>query len=60
MTADTQTPEDLRALVLAEQAKSLSHREFAHRMKGFGFQIEQTARGLAVKNFSGSETVLTL
>ncbi|WP_226622537.1 hypothetical protein [Alloyangia pacifica] len=44
----TESLDDVRAFLLAERGKSLSETEWRFRMKGYGYQLRRTARGMEV------------
>ncbi|WP_213545375.1 hypothetical protein [Vannielia litorea] len=52
--------EDVRNLVLREKQQSVSHREWKHRLVGYGYRLEETDGGYVVSAMRGGEALLTL
>ncbi|MCG7494140.1 hypothetical protein [Thalassobius sp. Cn5-15] len=47
-------------LLREERRKSLSLREFKHRLMGYGYKIRQTARGAVVESVSSQKEICKL
>lgn len=54
------TPEAVLDFVLQEREKSLSPREWRHRLAGYGYGIADTAKGQVVKSLISRKTVCAL
>ncbi|MBT0957477.1 hypothetical protein IV417_08765 [Alphaproteobacteria bacterium KMM 3653] len=52
--------EDIRNLVERERAQALSHREWAHRLKGYGYSVAKTDVGVVVSSLPRGEVIMTL
>ena len=46
------SPNQVIEMMKSERSKSLSHREWKHRMAGYGFAIRATKRGQVVESLA--------
>lgn len=51
-SANTNAPLGVIEMMREERKRSLSHREWMHRMAGYGYGIKSTARGQVVESLS--------
>ena len=51
-SANTNAPLQVIEMMREARRKSLSHREWKHRMAGYGFAIKETSRGQVVESLS--------
>jgi len=52
--------EEIRSLVIRERQQALSNREWKHRLKGYGYSVDETAGGFVIKTLPHGVEVLTL
>ncbi|NRB04974.1 MAG: hypothetical protein HRU30_17120 [Rhodobacteraceae bacterium] len=51
-SANTNAPLRVIEMMREERRKSLSHREWTHRLEGYGYAIKSTSRGQVVESLS--------
>lgn len=51
-SANTNAPLQVIEMMWEERKKSLSHREWKHRMAGYGYAIKDTSRGQVVESLN--------
>lgn len=56
----TENVDDVRAFLLAERGKALSDAEWRFRMKGYGYQLRRTERGMEVSRLPQNHLLGTL
>jgi hypothetical protein len=60
MTTDPTVVAQVRALVANERQKSLSPREWKHRLAGYGYLIQDTDGSTVIKTLRHGEAICTL
>ena len=60
MTTDPTIIAQVRTLVANERQKSLSPREWKHRLAGYGYSIQDTDQGTLIKSLPHGEAICTL
>jgi len=60
MTTDPAIIAQVRTLVANERQKSLSPREWKHRLAGYGYRIDETEQGQLIKKLPHGDVICTL